>query len=87
MEINRYFVVKEKIMSIAEIRLQLHQVIDTVDDGEKLEAIYTLLKNSNSPYKSMSLDEYVGAIDEARQEIKGGNYMSIDELEKEAENW
>ena len=78
---------KVKCMNVAELQLQLHRVIDTVIDSEKLEAIYTLLKGSKGPYKPMSLKEYVGAIDEARQQIKEGKYLSADELEKESESW
>jgi hypothetical protein len=35
----------------------------------------------------MSIEEYVGAIDEAREQIKEGKYLSTDELEKQSENW
>ena len=74
-------------MNIAELQLQLHQAIDTITDSKKLEAIYTLLKGSKGPYKPMSKEEYAGAIDEARQQIKDGKYLSVDELEKESDNW
>lgn len=74
-------------MNVAELQLQLHQAIDTINDGEKLEAIYTLLKGSKGPHKPMSVREYVGAIDEAKQQIKDGKYLSVDDLEKESEKW
>jgi hypothetical protein len=74
-------------MNIAELQLQLHQAIDTITDGEKLEAIYTLLKGSSGPYEPMSTEEYVEAIDEARQQIKEGKFQSVDDLEKESDNW
>ncbi|MEQ9219576.1 MAG: hypothetical protein RLO17_16100 [Cyclobacteriaceae bacterium] len=74
-------------MSISELQLQLHQAIDTINDSEKLEAIYTLLKGSKGPYKPMSIEEYVGAIDESKQQIKDGKYLNVDELEKESDNW
>ena len=74
-------------MSIAELRLLLHQVIDTVNDADKLEAIFTLLKGETAPYNSMTIEEYISAIDEARQQIKDGKHLSVDELEKESDNW
>ena len=74
-------------MSIAELQLQLHQTIDTVTDIEKLEAIYTLLKGGENPHEPMSLEAYVGTIDKARQQIKEGKYVSVDELERESDNW
>ena len=74
-------------MGLADIRLQLHKMIDTVEDSEKLSAVYTLLKSSSSPFKAMTLDEYVGAIDTARAQIKEGKYLTQEELEKQVENW
>ncbi len=74
-------------MSIAELRLQLHQVIDTLTDKEQMEAVYTLIKGSSNSLKQMSVEEYVGAIDEAKQQIKDGQFMSHEQFEKESENW
>lgn len=74
-------------MNIPELQLKLHQAIDSITDSEKLEAIYTLLKGSKGPYKPMSMEEYVEAIDEAKQQIKEGKYLSADELEKESDSW
>ncbi|NJN28509.1 MAG: hypothetical protein HC819_22310 [Cyclobacteriaceae bacterium] len=74
-------------MNVAELQLQLHQAIDRISDSEKLEAIYTLLKGSKGPYEPMSMEEYVGVIDESRQQIKDGKYLSVDELEKESDTW
>lgn len=74
-------------MTVAELRLQLHQAIDTISDSEKLEAIYTLLKGPKGPFRPMSIKEYTESIDAARQEIKDGKSQSIDELEKKSKNW
>ena len=72
-------------MNVAE--LQLHQAIDSITDGAKLEAIYTLLQKSEGPHKKMSMDEYVEAIDESRKQIEKGDFLSIEDLEKESKNW
>ena len=74
-------------MSIAELRLQLHEVIDTLCDKEQLEAIYTLLKREDSPMKRMTKEEYTSAIDESIDQIKRGQFLTQEELEKESENW
>ncbi|MCE7992168.1 MAG: hypothetical protein HEP71_09320 [Roseivirga sp.] len=74
-------------MSIAELRLQLHQAIDTLSSKEQLEAIYTLIKGVSSPMQRMTTEEYVNAIDESINQIKKGQSLTQDELEKEAENW
>lgn len=74
-------------MSIAELRLQLHEVIDTLSNKEQLEAIYTLLKREDSPMKRMTKEEYTSAIDESIDQIKKGQFLTQEELEKESENW
>lgn len=84
---NCYFVEKTAYMKVADLQLQLHQIIDTISDSKKLEAVYTLLKGENGPFKPMSMDEYVGAIDESRQQIIDGEYLEVDELEKESDDW
>lgn len=85
--VNRYLWEKGNDMNIAELQLQLHQAIDQVTDSEKLEAIYTLLKGSKGAYEPMSTKEYIDTIDESRQQIKDGKYLSVDEFEKQSENW
>lgn len=74
-------------MSIAELRLQLHQVIDSLSNKEQLEAIYTLIKGKGSPMKRMTIEEYANAIDESIDQIKKGQFLTQEELEKESENW
>lgn len=74
-------------MTTAELQLQLHQAIDATTDSEKLKAIYSYLKEPKGPYKPMSKEEYIAAIDQARKEIMNGKYQDIDDLEKESDNW
>ena len=74
-------------MSIIDLQLQLHQVIDSITDEKKLEAAFTLLKGSEGPFQRLSLKEYIYQLDEAKKQVSEGNYLSVDELEKESENW
>lgn len=74
-------------MSIAELRLQLHEVIDTLSNKEQLEAIYTLIKGQDSSMKRMTKEEYTSAIDESIDQIKKGQFLSQQELERESEDW
>ena len=74
-------------MKVTELQLQLHHAIDSITDRKKLEAVYTLLKCSESPFVPMSQQEYIDAIEEAKQQMKDGKHMSVEDLEKESENW
>ena len=74
-------------MGTAELRHQLHQIIDAETDAKKLEAIYTLLKSSPIAFEKMSLEEYTNAIDTARRQIAEGKFKTVDQIENESKNW
>lgn len=74
-------------MNVAELQLELHQAIDSITDEKKLEAIYKLLKDSKGPFTPMSIEQYAQAIDNARVEIKNGQFLGVDELENESNKW
>lgn len=74
-------------MSVAELKSKLHQAIDSLNDQDKLEALYSLLKDTSSKYATMSLEEYVSALDVAIIQVKRGDFSSLEDFEKESENW
>lgn len=74
-------------MSIAELKLRLHQTIESIDDQDKLGALYALLKDTKSKYSPMDLKDYINSIDEAILQIKAGKFSSVDDVEKESETW
>lgn len=74
-------------MNVADLQLQLHKAIDTITDSDKLVAIYTLLQKTNGPHHPMSIEEYTNAINESREQIKKGDFLSVEDFEKESENW
>ncbi|MGY6521941.1 MAG: hypothetical protein ACXIUD_09450 [Mongoliitalea sp.] len=74
-------------MGVAELKSKLHDVINAINDQNKLEALYSLLKDTKSKYATMSLEEYVGAIEEAILQVKRGDFSSVEDFEKESENW
>jgi len=74
-------------MSIAELKLRLHQTIDSINDSAKLELLFALLKDTKSKYYPMDLKEYVNSIDEAIHQVKEGKFSSVDDFEEESERW
>lgn len=74
-------------MNVSELQLQIHQAIDSISNKEQLIPIYKLLKGSKGPYRPVTETEYIEAIDEAKRQIDKGKYQSVEELEKESENW
>lgn len=74
-------------MGVADLRLQLHEIIDATADKEKLEAVFTLLKSAKGPFQPMTHKEYVQQVDEAKSQVNEGKYLDVEDLEKESENW
>ena len=84
-------------MSTAETRTALHQMIDKMD-GRFLEAIHLIVSayqskgdeivgyrvGSGEPvYKSTLVDE----LDASVERVHAGEFITLEELEKEAEQW
>ncbi|WP_422356822.1 hypothetical protein [Roseivirga pacifica] len=74
-------------MSIAELKSQLHEAIDNLSNKEQLEAIYALIKNHGQPLNRLTIDEYAAILDESMNQIKNGQFLSQEDVEKEAQNW
>lgn len=70
-------------MSIVELQLKLHQAIDSITDRSTLEVLNKLLSLDKGPFSQMSLKEYNDAIEKSIQQIQGGEFVSIEDLEKE----
>ncbi len=74
-------------MKVADLQFEIHKAIDGITDETTLKEVYNWLYSKNAPNKPMSLDEYNKAIDIARQQIKDGDYLSVEELEKQSKGW
>jgi len=85
-------------MSTMEIRDKVHQMIDEVDNT-LLEAIYAMLETyqkrqgddpvigyeaDGTPIAASTLEKQA---DEAMEQVARGEYTTLDELEKESEEW
>jgi hypothetical protein len=67
--------IKQKIMAAQQIKETLHEYIYTADD-KKLEAIYTILKDSISPDFEYSKDE-LAAIYARRNQYKNNEAETL----------
>lgn len=71
-------------MGLAELKAQLHQRIDSVDDAELLSAINELLAN-DTVYEIP--EKYVGGIEEGMRDYQRGDYMTLKEFEVKYQKW
>lgn len=70
---------------MADLKLELHQMIDQIGDKKTLEAVYTLLSNQTVAYnsigKSLSRSNFELMIDEGEKDIKEGRVFSQEDVE------
>lgn len=71
-------------MGIAELKAQLHQRIDELDDTELLGAINELLAN-DTVYEIP--EKYTTGIDEGMKDYTNGDYITLKEFEVKYQKW
>ncbi|GAB5523250.1 MAG: hypothetical protein Roseis2KO_11220 [Roseivirga sp.] len=72
-------------MTKSEIKNRLHGIIDRIDDGEVLEAVYKLLSQKDKPLYSLkgyelSQEEFEANIEEAEMSIRNGKTFTHAEV-------
>lgn len=72
-------------MTKSEIKDRLHGIIDGIDDGEVLEAVYKLLSQKDEPLYSLkgyelSQEEFEANIEEAEMSIQNGETFTHAEV-------
>lgn len=69
---------------------ELHQYFTQLNKEEKksvLQLLKTFVQNRNQNPERISLEQYNQEIDEALAEAAAGNYISQEEMEKQAAKW
>jgi hypothetical protein len=77
----------------AEKLLLIEQLIQ-IGDVKLIEQMRDLLKSGNNPIvgyeangKAITQKDFIKMIEQAEDEVAIGKYQTIEELEKEADNW
>lgn len=74
-------------MSSAELKNQLHQVIDRVSDVRVLEAVYTLLVSSEEIPKPVTHDDIEDLLEASEIAIFEGRTIEQNKLRQEMNSW
>jgi len=81
-------------MSTLELKTDLHHLIDGISDTSVLKALHTLLQQKSEVLIGFSSDrrpltkkELIKRLEKAETQIRKGQSVTIDELEKEAQSW
>lgn len=72
-------------MTLIELKKSIHERIDGVNDEQLLEEVAAIL---NKNEKVFIIPEHMKeGIRQGQEDIKNGNYITLEELEKRYEKW
>jgi hypothetical protein len=75
-------------MSTVELKNRLIEKIQNSDNNTLLEDVYRLFELENQSLEIYELNEsQLDAVNEAREQIKTGKYLTSDQAEKEIDEW
>ncbi len=72
-------------MSINDLKEQLHQKIEQLNDENILAAINTLIPFDKVPF--VIPEEWKEGIQQGKEDIKAGRFYTLQEFEKKYEKW
>lgn len=89
--------VKSMLMSAVEMREQVHQLIDQIDD-RLLQAVHAMLgayvQEEEDPIEGYDLDgnpmrasELMDKYEAGLAEVEAGNYITVEELREKSKQW
>ena len=95
---NRYFVRKDLIMTITNVKKSLHGFIDRIEDEELLSAYLKIFEKglpiSNDPIvgyttkgEAITKSKLVQRVRAASDRVRSGQYTTQEDLERESESW
>jgi len=75
-------------MSTKELRKKLIEKIEKTESNELLSEAYRLLELETDDIEIYTLsEEQKGAVEEARQQIRNGKFLTDDEANREIDEW
>lgn len=77
---------KQGSMSSAELKAQIHQYIDKVDD-RLLNLILAMIEADTGSAGRISIEQYNKELDVAEAEIDKGKFFNQEEVEKMSKEW
>jgi hypothetical protein len=72
-------------MTLVELKKSLHERIDELNDQEFLEIVDTMIRNKDKVFQIP--EEHLPGIIQGELDIKNGDFITLEELEKKYEKW
>ena len=71
-------------MTLIELKKSIHEKIDDLNDPDFLELVNTMINNKDKVFQIP--EEHLTGIEQGIQDIKNGDFISMEEFEKRYEN-
>jgi predicted transcriptional regulator len=72
-------------MTLIELKKSIHKKVDDLDDPDFLELVNTLIDNKGKVFEIP--EEHLAGIEQGGQDIKNGDFITLEEFEKRYEKW
>jgi len=72
-------------MTVVELKKSLHEKINGLDDPDYLEMLDTMISYKDKVFQIP--EEHLAGIIQGEQDIKNGDFLTSEELEKRYEKW
>ncbi len=72
-------------MTLLELKKELHEKIDSLNDESYLEMLNDMLSHKEEVF--IIPEHMKEGIRQGREDIKNGNFITMEELEKKYEKW
>jgi len=72
-------------MTLLELRKSIHEKIDHVNDEVLLERIEAIIDSREKVFQIP--EEHLPGILQGEQDVKNGDYLSLEEMKKRYEKW
>jgi predicted transcriptional regulator len=72
-------------MTLVELKKSLHEKIDQLDDPDFLDIMNMMITNKDVVFQIPK--EHLTDIEQGEADIKNGDFLTLEELEKRYEKW
>ncbi|MBD1393629.1 hypothetical protein [Mucilaginibacter glaciei] len=72
-------------MTLVELKKSIHKKVDELDDTNFLELVNAMMDNKDQIFQIP--ENHLTDINQGMQDIKNGDFLTIDDFEKRYERW
>jgi predicted transcriptional regulator len=72
-------------MTLLELKKSIHEKVDSLNDPDYLERLNAMIHQKDEVIEIS--EEHMASIEQGMQDMKNGNFITMEQLEKRYEKW